>query len=223
MKTFYIILSVSCLMACKNYMNRTSETIVWVSGVKVECNSETSEYCLQIQNTDTPQLGQWKTWNDSIVNFIPKIGHLYKLKVSSTPIRSKQSSSLHENTQYKLIEVLEEKRDETILLNDIWGLSSIHGELLNTSSKRPRLELNVSKDQFLGFAFCNRISGQVNALNNLIQFSNIATTKMACKNLEYETKFIELLNEPMSFKTGKNQLILFNSQKKEVLRFKKLD
>lgn len=225
MKNAILLLLTLSFFACKNTINRDTNPsdILWVSGIQHECDSKSPTHCIQIQHADTPQIGKWNIWTDSIVNFIPEYGYMYKLKVSTSKLRKKNRSKQEIDFQYTSLKVLEKKRDPSIVLYNIWGLYSMHGEILNTSSQRPRIELNLSKDQVIGHVFCNQISGQVHVLNHRIEFSNLITTKMACRNLEYETDFLNILQNPLTFKSEKNQIILYNSKGNEVLRFKKLD
>lgn len=225
MKNFILVLLTLCFFACKNTINPDSNAsdILWVSGIHQPCESQTSAHCIQIQHANAPLIKQWKVWTDSIVNFSPEYGYLYKLRVATSKLKKKNRSNQEVDFQYTNLEILDKKRDPSVVLYNIWGLYSMHGEILNMSSQRPRIELNLSRNQILGHVFCNQISGQVHVLDHTIEFSNLITTKMACKNLEYETDFLNILQNPLTFKTEKNQILLYNSEGNEVLRFKKLD
>jgi len=213
------------MLACKNNIHtQTDHTdTLWISGIKHECESINATHCLQIQNGDTPQLGLWNNWADTISNFNPEFGYMYKIKVLTSTLKKKNASPNNQLISYTLQEIIEKKPDPSIVLYDMWGLSSINGTELNYPIKRPRLEINLSNNTFLGNAFCNQISGEVHALNNSIKFSNIISTKMACKNLSYETTFLSILQNTLTYKSIKNHLIFYNNKGKEVLKFKKLD
>lgn len=212
-------------MACKNSIqsNTIENDILWVSGIKVECDNDQNLQCLQTQFLETPFIDKWIPWKDSIIDFHPEIGYMYKLKVKTSTITKKERVKYKEVVKHQLIDVLEKKQDPAVVLYDIWGLYSMNGEVLNTSFSRPRMELNLSNHKLSGRAFCNQMSGHFQTLNNTIKFSKIATTKLACMNLEYENKFIKLLEHTTTFKRGKNLIKFYNSDGKEVLAFKKLD
>lgn len=225
MKTSFLCLLLLLVVACKNNIpSHTEQTnILWVSGLRHECESVDSKHCLQIQNGDAPQLGLWKTWADSISNFQPEFGYTYKIKVLKTALKKRNASPNNKLIRYTLQEVLEKKIDNTVKLYDIWGLYAMDGNILNSPNKRPKLEINLSNNSFLGNGFCNQISGEVHALNNKIEFSKIVSTRMACKNLDFENQYLNILQNTLDYKIVKNQLILYNSQGKEILKFKKLD
>lgn len=71
------------------------------------------------------------------------------------------------------------------------------------------LEFDVKDNRFYGKAPCNNINGSF-ALNGYsIRFSNIASTKMACDNLDQEGYYLKLLEERISaFTIDKDKLYL---------------
>ncbi len=224
-RTVYILFSALCLMACKNSIqsNTTTHNILWISGITVNCDNNALKHCLQIQDSETPNIEKWMPWKDSIVDFNPEFGYMYKIKVKTKPLKKNERLTHNELVEYQLLDILEKKQDPTIVLYDIWGLYSMNEEILNTSSQRPRLEINLSKHNVMGNAFCNQISGSVYALDNKVKFSKLASTKRACMNLEHEIKFLNLLEQDLTFKQEKNLMKFYDSDGKEVLAFKKLD
>lgn len=220
---FLFVTILSCTNITKTAPIEPTKSIVWVSSINKPCDSKANTFCMQIQNNANPKIGQWVTWQDSIVGFKPEIGYTYKLNIVSSNIKRKESHLYKENTKLTLVDVIEKKRDPGFILYNLWGLYSINKTILNTSKQRPRLELNLTSNTFMGHAFCNDISGTVHTLNDRIQFSNITQTEMACKHLEDEVTFLNILKKPLTFKSLKNQIALFDSQNNEVLRFKKLD
>lgn len=224
-RTFYILLSIVCLIACKSSIvqEETINNILWVSGVKVDCDNDGVIQCLQIQESEIPYIDEWIPWRDSIIGFEPEIGYMYKIKVHMKTLKNRERLTHKEMVKYEFMEVLEKTLDPAITLYDIWGLYSMNGKVLNTKGERPRLELNLAKHKVQGQAFCNQISGRVYTLDNTIKFSKIATTKRGCMQLENENTFIKLLESSTSFKRDKRLMKFYNSLGKEILTFKKLD
>lgn len=212
-------------MACKNTLpsQTNSSDILWISGIQIDCDNNNGTHCIQIQESEIPYIDNWIPWRDTIVGLNPDFGYMYKLRVEMRTLKNKERLTHKESLEYKLIEVLEKERDPAVALYDIWGLYSMNQEILNTSGERPQLELDLSMNKVRGSAFCNQIWGRVYTLNNTIKFSKIASTRRACKNLESENMYINLLTSSATFKREKRFLKFYNSMGKEILAFKKLD
>jgi len=65
-----------------------------------------------------------------------------------------------------------------------------------------RFILDLSEDQKVsGFTGCNRVMGSYEiSSGNKVQFENLATTRMACPNLDLENKILKLLDSANHFK-----------------------
>lgn len=224
-RLIYILITTFCLIGCKSSIpsNTNSNDILWISGVQVECDNNDVKHCLQVQESEVPNIDTWIAWKDSIVGFNPEFGYMYKLRVDMRTLKNKERFTHKELVEYQLIEILEKKRDPAIALYDIWGLYSINQQVLNTSGQRPRIELDLSMHKIRGHAFCNQISGSVFTLENKIKFSKLGTTMLACKNLESENEFIKHLKNTATFKREKRFMKFYNSKGEELLAFKKLD
>ena len=73
--------------------------------------------------------------------------------------------------------------------------------------------------RFSGTGGCNNIFGSIELLNgNGIKFSQVGSTKMACPNDQYETKFINMLSGVTNWSIADASLILWNG-KNIVARF----
>ncbi len=110
-------------------------------------------------------------------------------------------------------------------LNDIWSLSTINSEKVTTddfANEFPYLEINTTQNTFLGYAGCNRMNGTVFFENNILRFTNIVTTKMACAEGNKEDEFLRALRGVTTYSIGENGLYLSNPSGVE-LTFKKVD
>lgn len=71
-----------------------------------------------------------------------------------------------------------------------------------------------------GFAGCNWYSGSYSVTENIIEFSQMASTKRACPDLALEDEFLKLLNDVDRFEIRGNNLYLYKD-KLLYLHFKK--
>lgn len=113
------------------------------------------------------------------------------------------------------------------LLQDIWILTDLQGQQItanNTGREVPRLEISLTDARVTGTTGCNRLSGSVHADTHLIRFGPLVTTKMACADPinAVESKFLNLLLQPVAYRIGEGKLTLLQ-QGKPVATFKKVD
>ena len=109
-------------------------------------------------------------------------------------------------------------------LNDVWVLESLNGKEITKGDFKepPKLEINTSSNQFMGFAGCNRMSGALFFEKKIIRFTNIITTKMACQPGNKEGAFLHALKNTTTYQIGNNRLKLDN-QNAISLVFRKID
>jgi heat shock protein HslJ len=93
-----------------------------------------------------------------------------------------------------------------------WKLIQVDGANVSASSKA-YLELNADESRFTGNAGCNRMFGAVDVQGRRIDFSNVATTKMACVDprvRRVETNFVKALENVDRFRLRQNSLELID-------------
>lgn len=80
-----------------------------------------------------------------------------------------------------------------------WEIIGMDGDEIRAD--RP-VYIDLSEDQKVsGFAGCNRVMGSYEiSSGNKVQFENLATTRMACPNLDLENKILKLLDSANHFK-----------------------
>src|SRR5690625_446540 len=80
-----------------------------------------------------------------------------------------------------------------------WEIIEMEGDKIRAD--RP-VYIDLSEDQKVsGFAGCNRVMGSYEiSSGNKVQFENLATTRMACPNLDLENKILKLLDSANHFK-----------------------
>lgn len=92
------------------------------------------------------------------------------------------------------------------LENSNWVLVNIGNE--KPVSENPITLLFQTENKFSGKAACNRYFGEFMQNQNSISFKNVGSTKMACPNLNTESKYFSILNSVESFEIKKSQLHL---------------
>lgn len=110
-------------------------------------------------------------------------------------------------------------------LFDIWLLEELEGKkvtLDDFANEIPLLEINSSEKKFIGYGGCNRISGTIFQERELLRFSNIISTKMACGETNMENSFLKALQSSTGYKIKNNRLYLTNPDGIKVI-FKKID
>jgi len=91
-----------------------------------------------------------------------------------------------------------------------WTLGELNGVKENTTQNEmpvKSMTLHVNDNSVTGFAGCNRFFGGLGKL----KFNNIASTKMACMNVEInEQTYFNVLNDTVFYQLDDNSLILLN-------------
>lgn len=109
------------------------------------------------------------------------------------------------NASNRPVMVLEKKEADVKLtvLNGEWKIKEANGEAIPSGmEKQPFIAFDVKKKTIHGNAGCNLINGgfETNADNaKSISFPGIASTMMACPDMETEGKILKAINEVRSF------------------------
>lgn len=110
-------------------------------------------------------------------------------------------------------------------LHDIWVLEELNGFkvfLTDFQKELPRIEINSTENKFMGYGGCNAISGSIFYEKDLLRFSKVISTMMACASGNKEDQFIKALQNTTSYSIGDNRLTLSNPSGK-LLVFRKVD
>ncbi|HEV8080214.1 MAG TPA: META domain-containing protein [Chitinophagaceae bacterium] len=111
-------------------------------------------------------------------------------------------------------------------LHDIWVLISINDNKLTPTDFMkglPLLELNLTEKKVFGHTGCNNLNGPIEVLGKKIRFGNLATTRMACGNMQFENRYLsKLVNRtiPYNIQPGKLHLQVTADS---VFTYKKID
>ena len=109
--------------------------------------------------------------------------------------------------------------------NDIcgeWNVVEIQGEPVRAQSN-PFIGFDTKKGRVYGYSGCNRIMGSLDlSRDNKIELGHMASTLMACPDMELEGKLIEVLSMVKNVKrAGKNKIALYASDKEPVMLLSK--
>lgn len=110
-------------------------------------------------------------------------------------------------------------------LTAIWVLDSLYGRLVSITDfdkEFPRMEINSKTNTFSGHAGCNAMNGKLFFENNLLRFTDIATTRKMCRPTNKEVEFLKALRSSINYKIENNRLTLSNPNGTTAV-FKKTD
>lgn len=110
-------------------------------------------------------------------------------------------------------------------LHDIWVLEELNGYKVfatDFQKEMPRIEINSTENRFSGYGGCNAISGSIFYEKDLLRFTKVISTLMACPQGNKEGEFTKALQSTATYSIGNNQLTLSNPSGK-LLVFKKVD
>lgn len=110
-------------------------------------------------------------------------------------------------------------------LHDIWVLEELNGYKVfaaDFQKEMARIEINSAENRFSGFGGCNAISGQIFYEKDVLRFTKVISTLMACPQGNKEGEFLKALQNTTTYTVENNQLTLSNPSGKLIV-FKKID
>lgn len=112
-------------------------------------------------------------------------------------------------------------------LHDIWVLEEMKGTPISKEDFEgrdvPNMEININNNRFSGFSGCNRMTGSIFYEQDVLRFTQIASTRMACPSMDKETEFLTALQASTTYQVENNRLYLSNPSEENLLVFKKID
>ena len=88
-----------------------------------------------------------------------------------------------------------------------WNIIELNGKALEPAETNQLIELDMARRILSGRAGCNRMMGQVeynDSHKNIIKFPQIATTRMACSNMDAERELLQALDKVVRFEAEGN-------------------
>ncbi|HIX55301.1 MAG TPA: META domain-containing protein [Candidatus Sphingobacterium stercoripullorum] len=135
------------------------------------------------------------------------------------------SSESEEQNNIPTDPILEEEivdlTGEVKLDGNTWSLTEVNEKTVEVSDEfpaKPFLEFTEEGEVF-GNAGCNNINGRYSVKEEqTIEFSQMATTQMACPNLELEGEFLKALGDVVQYEIQGQSLVLSNKDGQEVAK-----
>ncbi len=150
-----------------------------------------SKITLQLENDDK-KLNQYLVGENVLI----------KLDVNGKLIES----NLSEMYQLSKIE------NNSNLTNKHWTLFELNGELIDTS-RDPHLILHTEENRVTGNGGCNSFSGNYwLEENSKIIFSQLLSTKKYCLDVDYENRFMNVLQETNNYSLDGDTLTFYNRE-----------
>lgn len=119
------------------------------------------------------------------------------------------------------------KQDVTMdVLSGHWNIISVNGENVPSDMEnKPFMEFDVKEQRIHGNSGCNIMNGgffQKKGQPNSLLLSRMASTMMACPNMEIEGKVLEALRNVVSFsKISNDKLALCDKDGKQIVVLQK--
>lgn len=110
-------------------------------------------------------------------------------------------------------------------LHDIWVLEELNGYkvfITDYQKELPRIEIHARENRFMGFGGCNSITGTIFYEKDVLKFTKVISTLMACAPGNKEGEFTKALQNVTTYSIGDNRLTLSNPSGK-LLVFRKVD
>ncbi len=181
-------------------------------------------HCLQLKRNETDP---WQNHYGSIAGFSYEPGFQYKLKVKKTENSNNPLPQDISSFTYTLLEELDKTWDKTVLLNDIWGLTSIDGTPWynypgNKTALPPNLEINLANRTLFAQVGCE-LKGNITLIDGKnIRIDAIQVTDIDCKRDDWLDTVIRRLGQTTQYRIKGRELQLRND-KGPLLTFKKID
>lgn len=106
------------------------------------------------------------------------------------------------------------------ILDTRWRLVELFGKPVTENERFPFIHLHSKEGRVSGFGGCNSISGPYELkAGNRIRFTNLASTMMACPDMDMEQEFFEVLAMTDNFACDGKTLALHKARMAPLARF----
>ncbi len=104
---------------------------------------------------------------------------------------------------------------DTALQNSYWILLSLQGQELKDEPETHTAYIRFEEggNRLRGFTGCNRLMGNYQANEGIVQFSDISTTRAMCPIIEQENLLLEVLEKADTYRISGEVLTLFHQNR----------
>ncbi len=172
--------------------------------------------CKKAENTETEMDDNSMSIQDST-----SMQNEAEVAMDSTTIDSSNVELLDKESVKTTTTNVDETKGKYALAETKWKLVELDGKAVsNASGKDYYMNLDSKSGKFEAYAGCNKISGSfVMKAANMLEFSKIASTKMACDNMKFETKFIKNIEKTNNYMIEGTMLHFHKGSKSAVAKF----
>ncbi len=230
--TVSILMMMGLLLSCQPKDNKNTdaitdkmETTIWVNGFKIACPLHQARLVLPISEKDDAFApAPWLEKVDSIQGFTFELGLFQQIQV----IKKQQEmvnpkDSCVSQFQYEYLNTLKTVKDQRIQLHDIWGLKTVHGEMLDQGAVT--MEINLTQMMMFLSGLCVQTSMPIETLGQVelkVGPRKVMGEDASCLDQDARN-LLDALRAVRSYKREKNQLMLLDSESDIVLGFIKMD
>jgi heat shock protein HslJ len=230
MRNILLLLSAVFFVSCSTSKEMSTKPyVMWVKGIKVDCEGVGPMKCMLIQKNEVTEPGNWQNFYNDIEGFYFQSGTMFKLLVSEEKLDDSQVPADASTIKYKMVEILEKQPDPVFAVHDIWVVQSIEGNQVqqpekNSGLNMPSIEINLTEMKIMGTDGCNQFFGPIkNIEEEIIEFGPMGSTMKMCVNMDLPDKLNQAMGKVARYNRTGLYLTFFDSDGNELLQFKKVD
>lgn len=113
---------------------------------------------------------------------------------------------------------VEQPYSNPLLLDKMWAVTSIKGKEIQYPNQGDVAYFIFSSDwKIKGGGGCNQYSAKYKILGDSISVTDVVSTRKGCPEIKIEESFFQTIPEVVRFKVGKENLKLYDKNKREVM------
>lgn len=205
-KFLVIIPMVMLFFSCST----NSDKILFIASAKEDCTGVAPQKCLQIKEEGT---SDWTYFYNEIEGFDYVEGFYYKIKVNVSEVENPPADG--SSLKYTLVEVLKKSKSPLNLDKGSWMVTRV--KQMDSFGRNPFIKIDLSQNEINGNTSCNRFSGKIRVTDNIVDITEVSSTKMMCKNIEVETAFLDALTSISSYTLNDDKLQLLDDNQQLII------
>ena len=196
--------------------------IWWVSGFKTECESVEKVNCLAVHKNENISNPNWENLYSNIEGFEFEAGYLKKIEIKMEKLDPKNVPADASSVKYTLVKELKKEVDARTNIIGKWMLNRLNDKPISRSVQVPSMEIDLNQMRVSGSGGCNKYFGAIEKLTtNMIQFGEIASTKMACFNNDIERDYHKVFSTVKTYLVEGDNLTFYNATGNKILSYTK--
>lgn len=200
-------------------------SIYWINSYQVDCTGVGPMKCMLVQKGEAIIEGDWQNFYSQIEGFEYEPGFIYKLRVMEEEKENVPADA--SSIKYTLMEVLEQRQDDKILLNGYWQVLKIKGTVVKLPKIQgagvlPNIRIDLGKMHLSGIDGCNKLNGKIASIEtDAIEFGPLAATMKMCPDMTIADAFNSAMNKVKKYRIDNEKLLFLAEDGNELLEFKK--